>query len=591
MYKNGSIKIEMSSPNLYVGNSAKNAKSIIEILNKSKASVVLFPELCLSGYTAGDLFFETNFLEENLSSLDFIINNNNFPGVFIIGMPFLFKEILFNVAIVIQGKKILGIVPKKTIPNYKEFNEKRWFHSGQYINNEIIDLLGQKVPIGDILFINKKFNIVFGVEICQDLWTITSPSDKMVLNGAHLIFNLSSSTEHIGKDQMRKLAVLNHSRKQIGGYFYTSSGITESSTDTLFSNHKIAAVLGEIIGEKNLTEQEDISLVVDVFIDYIKHQRRIDTSYADQTIGKEWPFVKSYFDLKENESYDFEKPLNPKPFLNDNPKELSKQLKLSNTIQTLSLKSQIFHIKKSKILLEIKNTLNDILMILVVVQYLNDNQKSFKDLEIIINELDYYHDSQSLSFDKQLLNNLGINNIKFINKENINNSESLLKNNLDKLILLSNNLSNIAYGKINYSCPSNSFVYNINAGIPNTLMTELILFHFKKKKIFIEENIKNFYLNKINKFLNRKVIIEDFILYHYLNNGLSKEKIIFLLEKTFFCSYNESFTLVSQYIKNFYQNQHKRNKISSGVKIVSCGLSYRTEFKVPNNILRQEIKK
>ncbi len=587
MYKNDSIKIEMSSPDLYVGNSFKNAKSIIEVLNKSKSSLVLFPELCLSGYSAGDLFFETTFLEENINSLNFLINNNSFKGVYLIGMPFLFQEVIFNVAVVIQNKKILGIVPKQMIPNYKEFSEKRWFQSGKYIDTKIINFLGQQVPIGNILFVNKKFDIIFGVEICQDLWTIESPSDLMVLNGAHLIFNLSSSTEHFGKDQLRKLAVLNHSRKQIGGYFYTSSGITESSENTLFSNHKIAAVLGKIIGEKNLTSS-DISLVVDVFIDAIKYQRRIDTTYADQKIGKEFVFMKSYFEVEEVDFYEFEKNFNSRPFLDDNNEELEKQLKLSNLIQVLSLKTKMSSIFNSKIILEMKNRLNEILILLVVFQYFRDNKKSLQYLEIIIKELNYSDDPHILFLTKKLLKNLGINNVKIIKENEFPCLEQLFNDGFNKLVLDSDNLSDLAVGRINSGFRSdNVFLYNLNLGIPNTLMSELILFHFKENKIFIEEDIKNYYLSQIEKFLNFQVIVEDFILYHHLNNSFSKEKIAFLIEKTFLLTYQESLLLVVRYMKNFYQSQYKRNKMSPGPKILSYSLSYRTELKLPIHMERE----
>ncbi|WP_341266400.1 nitrilase-related carbon-nitrogen hydrolase [Candidatus Phytoplasma fraxini] len=588
MYKNGYVKIELSSPDLHIGNSFENAKNIIKILNKSKSSFVLFSELCLSGYTAGDLFFETTFLKENLNSLEFIINNTSFQGVYFIGMPFLLKEVLFNAAVVIQNKKILGIILKKTIPNYKEFKEKRWFQSGKNIKTEIINFLGQKVPIGNILFINKEFDIVFGVEICQDLWTIETPSDLLVLNGAHLIFNLSSSTEHVDKDTLRKLAVLDHSRKQIGGYFYTSSGITESSLDNLFSNHKIAAVAGRIIGEKDLTNQ-DISLVVDVCVDSIKYQRRIDTTYADQIIGKEFPFYKSYFNLNKVECYEFEKSFNTTPFLNEDKTELNKQLKLSNVIQLLSLKTTMSSNPDDKILLEMKNRLNEILTLLVAVQYLKDNKKPLQNLEIIIKEDNYIDDSERLFFAKKLLQNLGINNVTIFRQE-MKCFEASFNYELNKLVLVSDNLSDNANGEITYNCQSNSHLYNLNSGIPNTLMVELIIFYFQTKYRFVDENIKNFYLHQIEKFLDQKIIIEDFMLYYHLNNGLSKEKIAFLLEQTFFLNYKESLLLISQYIKNFYKNQYKRNRISPGPKILSCSLSYRTELQLPINIDREDTK-
>nr|WP_153368880.1 nitrilase-related carbon-nitrogen hydrolase [Candidatus Phytoplasma sacchari]KAB8122737.1 NAD+ synthetase [Candidatus Phytoplasma sacchari] len=582
MYKNGSIKLELSSPNLYIGNPFKNAESIIKILKKSKASFVLFAELCLSSYTAGDLFFENTFLEENLKALDFIINNNSFEGVYIIGMPFCFESLIYNVAVILQKNKILGIVPKQTIPNYKEFSEKRWFQSGKNVQTKFIDFLGQKVPFGNILFINQKFDIIFGVEICQDLWTIESPSDSLTLNGAHLIFNLSASTEHIGKSKLRKIAVLDHSRKQMGGYFYTSSGISETSTDTLFSNHKIASVLGKIIGEKDLFN-EDVSLIVDVFVDVIKYQRRIDTTLGDQKIGKEIYFLKSYFDLIEVDDYIFEKDFKKRPFISKN--NLHEDLKIAHVIQLFSLQNKLSQIPNIKIFLIITEELNEFLSLLMIIQIFKKNKKNIKDLNVILNKKFFSDNNLFFLLKKFLINqNININDTDdvFIKKE---------KN--SKFLLLENyNLSNIAIGQkinknFNYYCYFD-FFYNLNIGISNTFMTELILFNLNNDKIFIDNDLKKIYLDKIKIFLTNNILIEDFILYHYLKNNFNIDKIAFLIKKVFLLNKETSSEIVKKYMKVFFQSQHKRQSISPGPKIFEYSLSNRIELKLPVYLDRKE---
>ncbi|MEC4558973.1 MAG: nitrilase-related carbon-nitrogen hydrolase ['Conium maculatum' witches'-broom phytoplasma] len=603
MYHNGFIKIELSNPDLHIGNPFKNAESILKVLNHSKASFVLFPELFLSSYTAGDLFFETTFYQEVLESLQFIMEKTTFEGVYLVGMPFFLEEVLFNVAVVIQKDKILGIVPKHTIPNYKEFSEKRWFHSGKTIQTQEIYFLGQKVPVGNILFINKKFDISFGVEICQDLWTIESPSDLLALNGAELIFNLSSSTEHIGKKEMRKNAVINHSRKHIGGYFYTSSGIAESSTDVLFSNHKIAAVFGNLIGEKDLFNQDDTSLVVDVCIDSIKYQRRIDTTLGDQKIGKEFPFFKTYFDIKEHDNYEFEKPFHQKPFVEMD--DLEEQLKLANHIQFLSLQSKLSHIKNVKVILKLASCLNELLSLLAVVQSFQASKKTLDDLIVIMED---ENDSQPdfVVLMKNFLNNLGIKNIlldnedhqpqvkKWLSKELIHHALSKFTSNplmLDDsqiLVLESDNLSDTALGKVSERIHYYDQLYNVNVGLTQTFMTELILFHLNKPIISIPPELKAFYQEQIEKFLTPHIVIEDFILYHHLKNNFSKAKIAFLIEHTFALNAEESLVLVQNYLKTFYQAQYKRQQMSPGPKILENSLSPRTEFKLPINFQRKE---
>jgi NAD+ synthase (glutamine-hydrolysing) len=591
MFKEDSIKIELSSPQLHIANPFKNAQNIIKILNKSQASFVLFPELCLSSYTSGDFFFETTFLKENLNALKFIINNNNFEGIYFLGMPFCFEELIYNVAVVIQKNKILGIVPKHTIPNYKEFNEKRWFQSGKTIQTKIINFLKQKVPFGNILFINKKFDVIFGVEICQDLWTIESPSDLLVLNGAHLIFNLSASTEHIGKPKSRKMAVLEHSRKQIGGYFYTSSGISESATDTLFSNHKIAAVLGEIIGEKDIFEQDE-SLVVDVFLDIIKFQRRIDTTFGDQKIGKEFPFFKSFFELKENISYKFEKKFEEKPFISG--PDLNENLKLSHAIQFFSITNKLsFHPDIELVVFELTEELNDFLTFLIIIQNFNKNKNKWPEINIIVNPEKFLEKKSFLFLKKflieQNMNFLETNDKSKIIFSSIKKQKYNFNNQKKKTLFLEHyNLSDIAKGKISHIQKKYDFLYNINIGISHTLMGELILFHFKNNLLEISKEIKELYHKKINKFLTKEKIIEDFILYHYLKHSFSKKKIAFLINQTFLINLEKSIQIVEEYMKIFFESQLKRQNVTPGPKIFENSLSFRTELKLPIHFERSK---
>ncbi|MDV3169036.1 MAG: NAD+ synthetase, partial [Candidatus Phytoplasma australasiaticum] len=408
MYKNGFLKIELANPNLTLGKFDENNDIILSVLAKSKASFVVFPELCLSSYTAGDFFFENDFNNNILKSLDYIIKKTSFKGVYILGMPLVWQEMIFNVAIVIQQQKILGIVPKYTIPNYEEFCEKRWFTSGNVIPEmqEII-FLNQKIPFGSILFINELYNVCFGVEICQDLWTINSPSDLLIKKGAHLIFNLSASTEHLGKAQLRRMAVINHSRKQIGGYFYVSNGMkSEMSNDVVFSNHKIAAILGNLIGEKDIFDSET-NLIIDVCMDFIKHQRLIDTTYADQISEvKKIIIPKSYFCLREEKDFIFEKKWNIKPFVSES--ELNSQLALANHLQCLFLCNKLSSCPDSKIFLSISPNLNDFINLLVVIQSFKLNNKKFNDLNVFIDDSDILF----LDVIQDFLQKIGIDNYR-----------------------------------------------------------------------------------------------------------------------------------------------------------------------------------
>ncbi|MDV3143774.1 MAG: NAD+ synthetase [Candidatus Phytoplasma australasiaticum] len=588
MYKNGFLKIELANPNLTLGKFDENNDIILSVLAKSKASFVVFPELCLSSYTAGDFFFENDFNNNILKSLDYIIKKTSFKGVYILGMPLVWQEMIFNVAIVIQQQKILGIVPKYTIPNYEEFCEKRWFTSGNVIPEmqEII-FLNQKIPFGSILFIDELYNVCFGVEICQDLWTINSPSDLLIKKGAHLIFNLSASTEHLGKAQLRRMAVINHSRKQIGGYFYVSNGMkSEMSNDVVFSNHKIAAILGNLIGEKDIFDSET-NLIIDVCMDFIKHQRLIDTTYADQISEvKKIIIPKSYFCLREEKDFIFEKKWNIKPFVSES--ELNSQLALANHLQCLFLCNKLSSCPDSKIFLSISPNLNDFINLLVVIQSFKLNNKKFNDLNVFIDDSDILF----LDVIQDFLQKIGIDNYRKSslldyndlsnNNKNINifnhNSLSIDQTGIN-IFLENHNLSDISLGRFTKSFYNFDLSFNLNIGLSDTLIAELVFFHLERNDIFAKfQDLKSFYRKQATLQLNNEhVIKKDFILYYYLKYSLTLEKIAFLLSKTFDISIERSLDLTSQILKRFYQSQYQRNYTSSGPKIFENSLLERAE--------------
>ncbi|MDO7987161.1 MAG: NAD+ synthetase [Sweet potato little leaf phytoplasma] len=588
MYKNGFLKIELANPNLTLGKFDENNDIILSVLAKSKASFVVFPELCLSSYTAGDFFFENDFNNNILKSLDYIIKKTSFKGVYILGMPLVWQEMIFNVAIVIQQQKILGIVPKYTIPNYEEFCEKRWFTSGNVIPEmqEII-FLNQKIPFGSILFINDLYNVCFGVEICQDLWTINSPSDLLIKKGAHLIFNLSASTEHLGKAQLRRMAVINHSRKQIGGYFYVSNGMkSEMSNDVVFSNHKIAAILGNLIGEKDIFDSET-NLIIDVCMDFIKHQRLIDTTYADQISEvKKIIIPKSYFCLREEKDFIFEKKWNIKPFVSES--EVNSQLALANHLQCLFLCNKLSSCPDSKIFLSISPNLNDFINLLVVIQSFKLNNKKFNDLNVFIDDSDILF----LDVIQDFLQKIGIDNYRKSslldyndlsnNNKNINifnhNSLSIDQTGIN-IFLENHNLSDISLGRFTKSFYNFDLSFNLNIGLSDTLIAELVFFHLERNDIFAKfQDLKSFYRKQATlQSNNEHVIKKDFILYYYLKYSLTLEKIAFLLSKTFDISIESSLDLTSQILKRFYQSQYQRNYTSSGPKIFENSLLERAE--------------
>ncbi|CCV64558.1 NAD(+) synthase, glutamine-dependent [Alteracholeplasma palmae J233] len=615
MYKNGFIKVELATINQTIGRPLENAIETLKILNNSQSAIVLFPELSLSGYTAADLFYEKSFLDESLEALKEVIDKTTYKGVYIVGLPLLVDEVLFNAAIVIQDKKILGAIPKKFIPNYKEFYEKRWFQAGMFTQNKEITILGQKVLFGDMIFENSQYNVKFGVEICQDLWTTYAPSDLLALNGAHLLFNLSASTEHINKVEGRRSAVIDHSRKQISGYFYTSCGSSESTTDVVYSNHKLAAVLGEVIGEKDFFNKDE-TLVVDVDVDAIKHQRRVDMTYADQKIGNEKniPFIP--FTITESKTYQFEKQLDKTPFIPKNNTEY--QFRLASAIQTEALKTKLRSVNNLKIVIGISGGLDSTLALLTAYKAIKELNRDPKDV-IGITMPAEATSNRSKNDAVKLMEKLNITQLVIPIKKEVETHLELLNHNHEDttyentqarirtmilmntankenaFVLGTGDMSEIALGWMTFNGDHMS-MYNVNAGLPKIWVKALVEYYAENEFKDYKNILESIYNAPISPELKKEqktedevglYEINDFIMYHFLVNGKDKKQIKWLLENTFGLTNEQNDKYIERFFKRFYTQQFKRQPMPEGPKVLSISLSPRGELRLPSDIKRK----
>ena len=251
----GFLRVAAVSPPLKVADIGYNVSRILDFAKKAEkegASVVLFPELSITGYTVGDLFHQRVLLENAKNGLEKIRRfSADSKNILIVGLPLEHEGKLFNVAAVISGGKIYGFVPKTYLPGYKEFYEERWFASARDLVAGELNFFGKNIPIGnDLLFRLEKWpEVIFGIEICEDLWTPLPPSSFQAVAGATIILNPSASPELVAKADYRRNLISQQSARTISGYVYASSGVHESTTDLVYGGHLVIAENGSILAE------------------------------------------------------------------------------------------------------------------------------------------------------------------------------------------------------------------------------------------------------------------------------------------------------------------------------------------------------
>ncbi|MDA3931645.1 MAG: NAD(+) synthase [Tenericutes bacterium] len=617
MYK-GFMKVSLTSPKLEVGNPHFNVLQMLEALEDNPSSIAVFPELATTGYTCGDLFFQSSLFTDNQEAVQYFLNHNTFTGIVIFGMPILVEEMVFNAAVVIQEDKILGIVPKFYLPNAKEYYEKRWFNSGFDAVDQIknISYLGKDVPFGHIVFNYK--DIKFGIEICEDMWATITPGNLLSVNGANIIFNISASNETVGKEAVRRNSVLEHSRKNCGIYAYCSAGASESSSETVFSGHNIVANNSRLIKEVNVFSLETAILYVDLDIERLAYERRSNSSFRDSILKYKYQYQNVDIKLEENSDFEFSYPIDPLPFVPK--KNIFETFKKIASIQEFGLSKRISHIGVKKIVVGISGGLDSSLALLVAVNtfdYLGLDRSG-----IMAYTMPGLHTSDRTNENaKKLMKLLGVTSKEIDLKNHIKEHLSLLghdgktedvtyensqarartmilmnmANKQKGIVLGTGDLSEIALGWSTYNGDQMS-MYNVNGGIPKTVVKFMIKAYadyvFKedvKECLYdildtpITPELKS---NQETEDIIGKYEINDFILYRFLNCGDSKDRIKYLLNYVFDLSKDKIEDYVKNFFSRFYSQQFKRTASPDTPKVFDYGLSPRSDYRIPSDVKR-----
>lgn len=624
----GFVRVGAVVPKLKVADTEFNCNEIIkqiEIASNNKIQIAVFPELCVTGYTCQDLFEQDTLLEEAEKALNKILDyTNNLDIICIIGMPIKAENQLFNTAVVIQKGKILGIVPKTFIPNYGEFYERRWFASSKNANKREIEILDQKVPFGiDLLFKDKENNeICFGIEICEDIWAVEPPSNKLALLGANIIFNLSASNEVIGKKEYRRELVKMQSAKTISGYVYCSSGVNESTSDVVFSGESMIFENGSCLTNNQRFDFESNMIFTEIDTKRLANDRRKNISFMGNPVDLEYREIKINIpDNIENLTREYSKT----PFVPEDKKKISEICEEILNIQSYGLAKRLLHTNINKTIIGISGGLDSALAFLVIIKayevlnlpkeniiaitmpgfgttsrthknsikLINEYGATFREINITKSSLQHFED---IGHDKKM------KDITYENAQARERTKILMDiaNEENGIVVGTGDLSELALGWCTYNGDHMS-MYSVNASIPKTLVEYIIK--------WVADNSKEEYKNIINDILDTPIspellppdengnieqkteeqvgpyILHDFFLYHFLRYGAEPKKIYILACKTFKNDFKKEDIKhwLQVFIKRFFTQQFKRNCMPDGPKVGTVSLSPRGDLRMPSD--------
>ncbi len=633
MYHNGFLKVATSSPKVSVGDPIANVEVMLKSLQVAQdhqAGILVFPELSVCGYTCGDLLFQTYLLQDVKKAIEILLDRNPFEGVFAVGAPISIHRTLYNCAVVIQKDKILGIIPKYYLPNDMEFYEHRWFTRGHEIvkHYEEIEFLGRTVPFGDLIFDNDQYNLSFGVEICQDLWVPTSPSQRLALNGADIILNLSTSNEVYQKSRTRRELVRIQSSKLVAGYIYCSSGVYESTTDGVFAGQSLISQNGTLLAESNMFSREELNVMfADLDISKIQFDRRRSSAFR-QSAEDNMDYVQRVaFDLAENQAYSFEQPIDPTPFV---PKLDEKEsFEEMMNIQMAGLAKRMEHTQAQTILIGVSGGLDSTLALLLAAKTFDLINMPRKNI-IAYTIRGFGTSNRTNTNANHLMKTLGVThhdidlresvlahfetighdpNVVDITYENAQARERTnilmnLANKMNGLVLGTGNMSELALGWCTYNGDQMS-MYAINAGIPKTLVKFMVKeFMLRESDVLttneddaklLQDTLADILDTPISpELINTeqhteeiigKYEIHDFILYHMLNNGDTEDRIYALMKEAFKGEFEEEKLLeyLQIFFRRFYSQQFKRSAMPDGPKVLDISLSPRTDWRMPSD--------
>ena len=631
----GFIKVAAAVPNVKVADCSFNEMHIENLVAQAEGKgveIICFPELSMTGYTCGDLFAQQLLLDSAENALFRLLDfTRSLNIITIIGMPVQMNSTLINSAVVIQGGKILGIVPKTYLPNYKEFYEKRWFTSALDHESTNVHICGQNVPVSRNIIFNTTQG-KFAVELCEDMWAPIPPSSELALRGAEIIFNLSADNEGICKHKYVCSLIAQQSARCIAGYVFSSCGFGESTQDVVFAGNGIIYENGLMLAHSKRFSFEEQLVITEIDVEKIRAERRMNSTFGT-SVGTLSQKDTINVDCTSHMLGELKltRKIDPHPFVPTGA-ELDERCEEIFAIQVQGLAQRIVHTNAATVVLGISGGLDSTLALLVCAKTMDKLKRKRKDIIGVtmpgFGTTDRtYHNAislmQSLGITikeisikdaciqhfKDIGHNIDVQDVTYENAQARERTQILmdLANKFNGFVVGTGDISELALGWATYNADHMSN-YGVNCSIPKTLVKHLVTWVAQNS---IDEESKATLLDIVDTPISPELIpadkygniqqktedlvgpyeLHDFFLYNFIRFGFSPSKIYFLAQQAF--NSNEGITAkyddsiikkwLTTFCRRFFTQQFKRSCLPDGPKVGSVSLSPRGDWRMPSD--------
>ena len=626
--RDGFIKVAAVTPEICVADVDGNVNRIKEnmaLVNTENVKLMVFPELCITGYSCGDLFYQRTLLENAMSGLQSIADESaKYDAVFVVGLPFSHEGKLYNVAAVVSHGSVLGLVPKTYLPNYNEFYEARRFTPAPKDKVLIDSSLNEHdmcVFGTDIIFTCASIpEFSFAVEICEDLWTPCPPSVRHCINGANIIVNLSASNELVGKNSYRRELVTTQSARLYCGYIYASAGEGESTQDVVYSGHNMIAENGIMLNESALYRPGYIVSEIDV--QAIEAKRRNMTTYDVPDMQSKYIHQTFNLEMSDTEITRF---VDKAPFVPSNQSILRRRCEEILDIQSVGLKKRLAHTHCKTAVVGISGGLDSTLALLVTTRAFDmlgldrsgiiavtmpgfgTTDRTYNNAIDMIDRLGASLREVSIKDAVlQHFTDIGqdpeVHDVTYENGQARERTQILMDiaNKENGMVIGTGDMSELALGWATYNGDHMS-MYGVNCSVPKTLVRYLVSYYANFQA---DERLREVLLDVLDTPVSPELLppkdgeiaqktedlvgpyeLHDFFLYHMMRYGSNPSKIYRLALIAFENDYDRETILkwLKTFYRRFFNQQFKRSCLPDGPKVGTVSLSPRGDLRMPSD--------